>query len=654
MLLNLLVSLLSVASIDDIPNIISTADTLDVAKVSAQRDAEVLSLSPLRSIAYTKIERLGTIGLNEVLNHFSGVAVKDYGGIGGLKTVSVRNMGASHTAVVYDGIAISDAQNGQVDISRFNLDEVNIVSVAIGAPDEIYQSARYFTSAGILKIENKLPDFSQKSTKVYSRMSFASFNTYNPYIYLKQAMGKNYALSIAANGLFSKGNYPFKLRNGDIITQEHRINSDIKSIGSEANFYAYFGKYGKLKAKANVLASERGLPGSVILYTQNAYERLWDKSVISNLMYDCEIVPKWKFHTDIGFTHSYNRHLNTDPVYIEPQNNEYAQNEYSFAIRTAYTPAPHWKFALAEDFFVNTLRSNIPECPFPTRFSSISALSAQYEREKFRISATLVGTGIVEKFQIGEAPRTPFVVSPMLGFIWNFHKVLYIRASYKDGFRAPTFNDRYYARVGNTKLKPEKARQTNIGLTFSENRVWGSVTMCADGYYNHIKEKIVAIPTMYIWKMRNFGEVAMYGLDLTASANVKLASWLRVYINGNYSLQYALDITNPEAKNYKHQIPYTPRHCGSGNLMFEMLWLNFSYRVNGTGKRYAHEQNIPTNEIEAYADHSISINRTFEFGEKYKIFVGADLQNLTGKTYEIIRYYPMPGRVFRLTLKFNY
>ena len=32
-------------------------------------------------------------------------------------------MGASHTSVIYDGIAISDAQNGQVDISRFDLED---------------------------------------------------------------------------------------------------------------------------------------------------------------------------------------------------------------------------------------------------------------------------------------------------------------------------------------------------------------------------------------------------------------------------------------------------------------------------------------------------------------------------------------------------
>ena len=78
MFLKLLVSLCCV---------VPSGDTLDVATVSAQRNAAVASLSPVQTITKTKIERLGTIGLHEVISQFSGVSIKDYGGIGGLKTV---------------------------------------------------------------------------------------------------------------------------------------------------------------------------------------------------------------------------------------------------------------------------------------------------------------------------------------------------------------------------------------------------------------------------------------------------------------------------------------------------------------------------------------------------------------------------------------
>ena len=35
------------------------------------------------------------------------------------------------------------------------------------------------------------------------------------------------------------------------------------------------------------------------------------------------------------------------------------------------------------------------------------------------------------------------------------------------GYRAPTFNDLYYLRMGNTNLRPERADQYNLGLTWT-------------------------------------------------------------------------------------------------------------------------------------------------------------------------------------------
>lgn len=650
MFLSLLVSLFCVAH---------AGDTLDVATVSVHRNAAAAALSPVQAMSEVEMERLGTVGLYEALNRFSGVNVKDYGGVGGLKTVSVRNMGAAHTSVVYDGIAISDAQNGQVDISRFNLDDISSVSMSIGLDDDIFCSARHLTSAGVLRLETLWPSFSQGSTEVNARMTFGSFNTYNPYLSLRRRFNAKYSLRAALNGGFSRGDYPYLLENGQIATLEKRVNSDVQSYGAEADFYADWSEGGRLKAKVNVHASERGLPGSVVLYTSNAYERLWDRSVISNVMYDRDLGQRWRFHADAGFSNSFNRHLDTDPAYPEAQDSRYSQNEASLAARAMFMPVSAWKLVLAEDIYCNTLSSNIPECPFPVRLSSVSALSAQYERTSFKATASLVGTYMTESLRSGSASQgvaARFRLSPAVGLSWNVFNGFFLRASYKEGFRMPTFNDLYYARVGNRNLRPEIARQTNIGLAFSGTYDWGCVDLTADGYCNFIKDKIVAVPTMFIWKMRNVGEVDMYGTDVTASLRWRLAKWLTLHVAGNYSLQYALDMTDPASKSYMHQIPYTPRHCGGGDLTLEMLWVNLSYKVNAVGRRYVLNQNIPANEIAAYADHGLSLNRAFDFGREhdYRIYVGLEALNLSGLNYEVIRYYPMPGRSFRLTLKFKY
>lgn len=91
----------------------------------------------------------------DAVRRFAGANVKDYGGIGGLKTVSIRNMGAAHTAVSYDGVAVSNCQAGQIDIGRFSLDNVSMLSLAIGQSEDLLQSARLYASAGVLGIETE-------------------------------------------------------------------------------------------------------------------------------------------------------------------------------------------------------------------------------------------------------------------------------------------------------------------------------------------------------------------------------------------------------------------------------------------------------------------------------------------------------------------
>lgn len=90
---------------------------------------EVRSASSLQVFNKEELKNLQALQVSDAVKHFAGVTVKDYGGIGGLKTVSIRSLGAQHTAVSYDGITVSDCQTGQVDIGRFSLNNVDRLSL---------------------------------------------------------------------------------------------------------------------------------------------------------------------------------------------------------------------------------------------------------------------------------------------------------------------------------------------------------------------------------------------------------------------------------------------------------------------------------------------------------------------------------------------
>ena len=129
-----------------------------------------------------------------------------------------------------------------------------------------------------------------------------------------------------------------------------------------------------------------------------------------------------------------------------------------------------------------------------------------------------------------------------------YHEEFRIRFFYKDIFRLPSFNDLYYQEVGNTKLRPENARQYNVGLTYSKNvcPFLPYLSATIDAYYNKVTDKIIAYPTknLAVWSMRNLGEVEIKGIDATGSLSLQPWERIRINLSGNYTYQQALDITN--------------------------------------------------------------------------------------------------------------
>ncbi len=54
--------------------------------------------------------------------------------------------------MVYYGIVLSDCQSGEVDVSRYSLDNVESLSMVIGDNDDIFIPARAAASASSLSI----------------------------------------------------------------------------------------------------------------------------------------------------------------------------------------------------------------------------------------------------------------------------------------------------------------------------------------------------------------------------------------------------------------------------------------------------------------------------------------------------------------------
>lgn len=119
------------------------ADTLRTARQLQQVDvragrttAEEYVGSPTQRMDARTLQERGVSSLTDALQRFSGTNVRDYGGAGGLKTVSVHGMGAGHTVVTLNGLSLGDHRSGQVDLARYN-DVSALTEVSLTTADQL-------------------------------------------------------------------------------------------------------------------------------------------------------------------------------------------------------------------------------------------------------------------------------------------------------------------------------------------------------------------------------------------------------------------------------------------------------------------------------------------------------------------------------------
>ncbi len=627
-----------------------STQTIDEVVVKGFRiPGNVLASTPIQTLSHTDMERLGIHDMGDALKRFAGVQVKDYGGIGGMKTVNIRGLGAGHTGITYDGVQVGDCQSGQVDLSRFTLDNVSLVSLQIGQEDNIYQSAKAYTSAGLINIST-LQGVSDRKPHLTTTLRTGSYGLFSPSLLYHQQFSR---LGISAYTSYERadGVYWFTLKNGIKTIHERRNNSDIKTWRGELNMSYQLTDKQTLQWKAYGFTSNRGLPGSVIYDNTYSAERLKDKNVFTQMLYENRFSNRIKMKAAAKWNYAWSRY--SDIPASGYKEDTYRQNE-TYLTATLWTnPLQGLNLSFAQDYAHNHLSMTLPKAANPTRNSLWTALAANYQIGAFCVNASLLATNIYESVKQGNASNGFHRLSPAFSMQWRCLQDFRLRFGYKDIFRTPTLNELYYTGIGNRHLNPEKSRMWNLGTTYSHtfNRTL-QLSLTADGYFGNVTDKIIAVPKMFYWQMMNAGKVRQLGLDVSANIEKRWGNDWSVSATGSYSYLSATDRTDPSELSYGDQIAYTPHHSGSANILIHSPWLDFGYNVLLMGERYTLGYNISHNRMSAFTDHSITLSREFNIN-KQQLQVQFDVRNLGNKNYEVVRFYPMPGTNWRLSVSWE-
>lgn len=616
---------------------------------------------PSQTLTGEQLEKLSSHSVADALRYFSGLQLKDYGGVGGIKTVNIRSLGTNHLGISYDGIELGNAQNGQIDLGQFSLDNVEEITLFNGQKSALLQPASDFGHAGSVYIRTRAPRFREgKNYNLQLKAKYGSSDLFRFSTLWEQRLSRRVSSSLSAEVLTSSGKYKFRYRrkkqDGTVAydTTAIRQNGDIWSVRAEGNLHGMVDE-GFWKFKVYTYHSERGIPGAIVNNVWRRGERQWDHNTFLQGRFQKSFGERFTTQAVAKYAYYNTRYVNRDTTLLMVDNT-YKQQELYFSTSNVYQILPEWSASLSYDFRWNKLDADMRQFAYPERYSNYLSLATAVNLNWLKAQGSILMTTVKDHIQRGLSQPSKVAYTP--AFFLNVYpfasRELSLRLYAKKSFRMPTFNDLYYTDMGNALLSPETALQYNAGLSYDHEWNSGLVRFFhiqADAYYNSVHDKIVAYPKgqQFRWTMLNLGKVHIKGVDVETELTLVPVRGLLVTGRLQYTYQQARDVTNPQDAYYEHQIPYIPWHSGSAILNIQYYGWDLNYSFIYAGERYNQQENIKYNYMQPWYTSDLSLAYQWPMMKtRWRLML--EVNNLFSQDYDVILNYPMPKRNYGITL----
>ncbi len=565
--------------------------------------------------------------LADAIQKQSAIFVKQYG-LGGLSTVSMRGLGAQHTAVMWNGLNLQSCMNSIMDFNLLPTFFLDNATIETGANASTCGNG---TLAGAIYMNNK--NIAQK--RIFGEFQAGSFN--QKQIALGAAYGEK-KLKFQTRILYRNGlnNFEFEnifLPNKPIQRQENNAFEQ-KGILQEIQYIS--AKKHSLFAKIWLMETNRQLPPPMGV-VNNAKEKQYDQSTRYTLLHLFAINKK-VFNTNkiAYFTEELNYYNAYYPTAYSKAKTMIVESDLKlsttknsflyFQINNTYTTAK-------TDGYTNGPKRNL--------LSLLAKYHWQY-KERLKLSAAA-------RLQLVNDTIAP--LAPDFGLDYTLLKWLKIKANVAASYRVPSFNDFYWNVGGNKNLKPERGYKQELTFETKYKNLKSGITVFANQVNNWILWQPSA--TSSIWTATNAKQVHSNGIEISSEYGIKLKAH-SFKINGRYQYVESKNtkVSEQQISALNKQLMYVPFHTAFSQFSYHYShWL---LEIGGqyTGERYTTSDNSKTYQLPAYTliNAGVGYRFKFKFIESMLYFKA---NNVLKTNYQIMENRPMPLSNYQLTLKFN-
>ena len=124
--------------------------------VTSDREPEnkTLKYFSVSFIDNKQFQMINPAQISEILSLATGIYIRNYGGLGGMKTISLLGGTPSQTNIMLDGIPLNSIQNGMLDLSVVPSSLINSIEVSRGGASALFGGNSITGSVNLKTINN--------------------------------------------------------------------------------------------------------------------------------------------------------------------------------------------------------------------------------------------------------------------------------------------------------------------------------------------------------------------------------------------------------------------------------------------------------------------------------------------------------------------
>lgn len=563
------------------------------------------------------IESVAAQSTAELLGYISGLDVRRRGVMGSQADVSIQGGTFDQTLVLINGMKIIDAQTGHNMMNLpFSPDAIERVEILKGPAASAYGAN---SINGAINIITRQPSETKASLHINAGSSFKKNHHDNYYSGLD--LGGDYSFAtekskhyLAANAILSNG---------------YRYNTAIRNSKVFYSNAITFEKH-ELKMMTGYVSNDFGANG---FYSAPQDEDSKEKvqTTLADVSADLVISDSWTLRPRLSFRYNEDYY-----VLIKDEPEVYENQHYSHGFEAGINNQIQTKFGnIGLGFEMQT--NKITSRSLGKHSRDNFGLFGSYH---FRmIPKTLINIGLYTNYN----QDFGWDVMPSVDLGYTVLSNFRIYANAGSGLRLPTFTDLYYSgpmNIGNENLKPEKSDQLAVGLKYNKDRLRSS----AEVFYRETKDMIdwVKEEESAPWTTLNFQNIQTKGVSVDVEYEL-----IPKLLEDDFSLLGRISYTYLDAKIKGQSSDYFSRYALENLKHQFQTKIDFDFfgvfDLDLLGK---YQERI------SEKDYFLMDMRVSTKIEDFQIYL--DAENLTDLTYTETAAVPMPGRWFRLGVKWNF